>query len=438
MKMRFLTAGGLAVITAAALAGCAGGSSDTGSESNEDVTLTYWASNQGASLENDAEILQPELDKFEEQTGITVELEVVPWSDLTNNTLAAAVSGQGPDVLNIGNTNAVTFQSTGAFHAFDEESFEAIGGRDRFIESALATGGAEGQDPTSIPLYSQVYGLYYNKALFEEAGVEPPTTWEELVSAAQAITDPAAGRWGIVFPGGTVNASMHISYILSQQNGASPFDADGTPDFTQPGVVAGVKQYLDLLTEYQVINPSAAQYTEGPQAAAEFAQGNTGMYIAQTSTINVLRQNGMEPDAYGVVPLPAPEGGEEISSFVAGSNISIFKNTEHLDAALEFVKFMTSDEEQEILNAAYTSLPAVEGVPAEAFADQPELLETWSSILADRAVPMALVPTVQAFQANVGGAVVGLFGRAATGASLTEADIESALQEAQDKMGATG
>jgi len=440
MKTRIFTVGAVAVVSAIALAGCAGGSGSEGGSSsdNEGVTLTYWASNQGASLDNDAEILQPELDKFEEQTGIKVNLEVVPWSDLTNNTLAAAVSGQGPDVLNIGNTNAVTFQSTGAFYAFDDEGFDAIGGKDRFIESALATGGAEGQDPTSIPLYSQVYGLYYNKQMFADKGIEPPTTWEELVAAAQAFTDPAANKYGIVIPGGTVNASMHFSYIFAAQNGASPFDKDGNPDFTNDGMVAGVKQYVDLLSEYHVVNPSAAQYTESTQSAGDFARGDVAMYMAQTSSGNVLAENGMNPDAYGIVPIPAPEGGDKVSSFVAGTNISIFKNTKHLDAALEFVKFMTSDEEQEILNKAYTSLPVVNGVPADAFADEPEKLETWSEILSDYAIPMSLVPTVQAFQANVGGAVVALVAKAATGAPITEDDVRTALKEAQDKMATAG
>lgn len=424
---------------AVSLAGCAPNeSAETGEGGLEGVELTYWASNQGASLDNDAEILQPELDKFEEQTGIKVNLEVVPWSDLTNNTLAAAVSGQGPDVLNIGNTNAVTFQSTGAFYGWDEAALDKLGGQDRFVASSFATAGAEGQLPTSIPLYSQVYGLYYNKALFEAAGIEAPTTWEELVSAAEALTNPAEGKYGIVIPGGTVNASMHFAYIFSEQHGGSAFDKDGNPTFTSQGMIDGVKQYVDLLSEYKVVNPSVAQFTEGAQAAAEFANGNAAMYMAQTSSGNVLAQNDMTADQYGVVPIPAPKGGDQIGSFVAGTNISVFKNTKNLDAAIEFVKFMTSDEEQEILNAAYTSLPVVQGVPAAAFADDEEKLTVWTEILADNAKPLPLVPTVQAFQANVGGAVVALIGRAATGEVITEEAVKTALQEAQDKMGVTG
>jgi multiple sugar transport system substrate-binding protein len=431
MLTRTLAAGVSAVLLAATLAACSGAESDSGGAG---VTLTYWASNQGASLDNDKEILTPELEKFTAQTGIKVKLEVIPWSDLTNNTLAAAVSGQGPDVLNIGNTNAVTFQSTGAFYAFDDAALAKLGGKERFVGSAFATSGKAGEPPTSLPLYSQVYALYYNKKQFADAGLQPPTTWEELVSAAQKLTKPAENKWGVTIPGATVNASMHYSFIFSEQHGGSAFDASGKPTFTSPGMLAGVKQYVDLLNRHKVVNPSAAQFSEAGEAAGEFARGNAAMYLAQTSAINTLAQNGMQPEEYGIVSIPAPAGKAKISSFVAGSNISIFKNTRHLDEAIEFVKFMTSDEEQQILNRAYRSLPAVTGVPTE-IGDDPQKVEVFTTILAEQAKPLPLIPGVQAFQANVGGAVVALIGKAATG-SVSDADIRAALDEAQQKMAA--
>jgi multiple sugar transport system substrate-binding protein len=73
--------------------GAASGSGSTGASANAGVTLTYWASNQGTSLDNDKQVLQPELDKFKAKTGITVNVEVVPWSDLLNRVTAAATSG---------------------------------------------------------------------------------------------------------------------------------------------------------------------------------------------------------------------------------------------------------------------------------------------------------------------------------------------------------
>ena len=66
-------------------------------------------------------MLAPELKKFEKQTGIKVNLQVIGWPDLLNKILAATTSGQGPDVLNIGNTWAPSLQATGAFLPFDDK-----------------------------------------------------------------------------------------------------------------------------------------------------------------------------------------------------------------------------------------------------------------------------------------------------------------------------
>jgi ABC-type glycerol-3-phosphate transport system substrate-binding protein len=90
---RACTAGIVAAVLVAALAACSSSSSKGGGKEDH-PTLTYWASNQGTSLENDKQILQPRLDAFERQTGIKVNVEVVPWSDLLNRILSATTSGK--------------------------------------------------------------------------------------------------------------------------------------------------------------------------------------------------------------------------------------------------------------------------------------------------------------------------------------------------------
>src|SRR5918998_6949172 len=131
-----------AVTLAASITAC-GDDSDGGSGGGA-KTLTYWASNQGSSLDFDKQTLQPELDRFEQQTGIKVNVEVVPWSDLLNRLLAAATSGQGPDVVNIGNTWSASLQATGAMVEFDDATLAKVGGKDRFVPAALAAAGAPG------------------------------------------------------------------------------------------------------------------------------------------------------------------------------------------------------------------------------------------------------------------------------------------------------
>ncbi|MFD6303647.1 ABC transporter substrate-binding protein, partial [Streptomyces sp. NPDC060223] len=193
-RIRAAAAGAVTVSMLTAVTACGGGSSTDGGSNDSPKTLTYWASNQGASVEIDKKVLQPELDKFEKDTGIKVELEVVPWSDLLNRILTATTSGQGPDVLNIGNTWSASLQATGALLPWDKAQFDKIGGKDRFVDSALGSTGAEGQDPAAVPLYSMAYALYYNKKAFADAGIsEPPATWDELVADGKKLTGD--GKW---------------------------------------------------------------------------------------------------------------------------------------------------------------------------------------------------------------------------------------------------
>ena len=440
MKARLISTV-VTVLAVTATAACGGTGNSSSSSSGSSKTLTYWASNQGTSLENDKAVLGPELAKFEKQTGVKVNLSVIGWPDLLNKILAATTSGQGPDVLNIGNTWASSLQATGAFMPFDAKALTAIGGQDKFVQTAFATGGAVGRPVTSVPLYGLVYGLYYNKKMFADAGLQPPTTWQELQAAAKKLTDPAKKQYGMVLEGASYTESVHFAFIFGRQNGGQPFDSSGKPTFTSPGMVNGVKQYVDLMGKDKVVNPSNVQYKNGPEAPGDFAKGKAAMLMSQMNADNTLQADGMKSSEYGVVAIPAPSplpaGAKDVASFVAGINLSIFKNTKNQDAALKFVKFMTSPEEQAILDKPFTALPVVKGGTVN-FTDNKAEAATFAQILATKAEPLPLIPAESAFETNVGNAVNGLLAQAATGKDVTTADVKAALQEAQDKMAAGG
>ncbi|MFE4605739.1 ABC transporter substrate-binding protein, partial [Kitasatospora indigofera] len=361
MRITRLAATTAIVATFALTASACGGGSDTGSGGGNSApkTLTYWASNQGTSIENDKQVLEPELKKFEAQTGIKVNLEVVPWSDLLNRILAATASGQGPDVLNIGNTWSASLQATGALLPWDEATFAKIGGKDRFLPSTIASAGAAGKDPAAVPLYSMAYGLYYNKKMFAAAGIDKaPATWDELQADAAKLT--TGGKFGLGIEGGNVSENVHQVFTLGKQHGADFFDAAGKPTFDTPNAVAAVKQYVDFIAKDKIAAPGNAEYANN-QTLSDFATGKTAMMMWQSAGAN-LKSQGMNPEDYGVAPVPIPAGAtgdKAVKSMVAGINLSVFKNTKNLDGSLQFVKFMTSNEEQKTLNSTYGSIPPV-------------------------------------------------------------------------------
>jgi len=432
-------AASLAVVTSC---GGGGGGSSSSTDGGGEQTLTYWASNQGTSLDNDVEVLQPELDKFEQETGITVELEVIPWDSLLNRILAATTSGQAPDVLNIGNTWSASLQATGAFMPFDDAAFEAIGGQDKFLETSLSSTGAEGETPTSVPLYGLAYALYYNKQMFADAGItEPPATWDDVIAAGQQITDPEADRWGMTIAGASYTESAHFAFIFGKQHGADFIDDQGEANFTTPEAVAAVKQYTDLIAgDQQIVNPSAAQNATTNEAVQDFTSGSAAMIMAQNNVEASFASNGMDPDQYGVIPIPLldplPAGGQAVNSHVAGINMSIFEGAD-TDAALQFVEFMTSPEEQVTLNDQFGSLPVVtEAQDAPEFSDPN--LAVYNEVLANTAAALPMIPNESQFETTVGSAIDDLLASGATGQPVTEAEIETAMENAQQQMGAGG
>ncbi|MGV9246257.1 ABC transporter substrate-binding protein [Streptomyces sp. NPDC003710] len=435
--MRSIRAAAIGAVTmslALAASACGGGSQTGGEAGDSPKTLTYWASNQGASIEVDKKVLQPELDKFEKQTGIKVKLEVVPWSDLLNRILTATTSGQGPDVLNIGNTWSASLQATGALLPWDAKNFDKIGGKDRFVASALGSTGVQGEDPAAVPLYSMAYALYYNKRIFADAGIsKPPATWEELVADGRRIQQK--GKQVLGAEGSNVSENIHHVFVFGKQHGADFFTADGKPDFTNDGVVAAVKQYVDLMAKDRAIPAGNAEYAQN-QSVSDFAKGKTAMLLWQSASAN-LKSQGMSEDQYGIAPVPVQSGtpgaGTQVDSMVAGINLAVFKNTHNLDGATKFVKFMTGDEEQKILNKAYTSIPPVGSAQADPAFNTPAnavLKET----LARSATALPQVADESQFETTVGTAVKELFADAAAGRAVTTESVKAKLQKAQQQM----
>ncbi|MEU0034183.1 sugar ABC transporter substrate-binding protein [Streptomyces sp. NPDC006333] len=433
-RIRAAAAGAVTISLLTAATACGGGSSNGGGSNDSPKTLTYWASNQGASIEIDKKVLQPELDKFEKQSGIKVKVEVVPWSDLLNRILTATTSGQGPDVLNIGNTWSASLQATGALLPWDAKNFAKIGGKDRFVDSALGSTGAEGKDPAAVPLYSMAYALYYNKKSFADAGIaKPPATWDELVADGKKLSK--GGKWGLGAEGSNVSENIHHVFVFAKQHGADFFTADGKADFTNDGVVAAVQQYVGLMAKDKIIAPGNAEYAQN-QSVSDFAKGKNAMLLWQSASAN-LKSQGMSDDAYGIAPVPVQSGtpgtGTNTNSMVAGINLAVFKNSKNLDGAAKFVKFMTSDAEQKILNTAYSSIPPVKTAQGDAAFNTPSNA-VLKDTLAKSAAALPQVADESQFETAVGTAVKELFAAAAAGHPVTTASVKAELEKAQQQM----
>jgi len=435
VRLRPVTVLAITAVIVGAVAGCGGTSTSTGSNTGSGAgpTITYWASDQGSSIADDYTVLNPELAKFTKQTGIKVKLEVVGWPDLLNRILAATTSGQGPDVVNIGNTWSASLQATGALLPWTSQDFTAIGGQSKFVAAALGSTGAAGKPPAAVPLYSVAYALYYNNALFAQAGIAgPPVTWADLIADGKKLTH--GGTYGLVLEGSSSPENIHNAYIFGQQHGCSFFSSSGAPTFTQPGCVQGVQQYVNLMGANKIVSPGDAEYDQN-QSISDFASGKVGMLMWQAAGAN-LKNHGMSASQYGVAPVPVQSGtpgqGTNVDSMVAGINIAVFKNTHNLAAAQQFVQFMTSPAEQMILCKEYGAIPPVSAAQQNPAFSTPELTVI-RNVLATSAVALPQVVGESQFEQLVGAALKNLMADAASG-PVSAQTVEQQLSNAQQQM----
>ncbi|BCJ36804.1 sugar ABC transporter substrate-binding protein [Actinocatenispora thailandica] len=433
---------GVVALSAVLVAGAGGltacGSSDSGSDSK---TITYWASNQGSSIQNDKDVLGPELKKFTKQTGIKVKLQVIGWNDLLNKITTATTSGQGPDVVNIGNTWSASLQATGAFVDFDKSHMDTIGGQDKFLATSMSSTGAAGKTPTSVPLYGLSYGLFYNKKMFADAGIKnPPSSWQELVTDAKKLTKPGGKQYGITLAGASYTENAHFAFIFGQQQGGNFFDKSGKPTFDTPQNVKAVQQYTDLISKDKVATPASAEHTTTNDAVEDFTSGKAAMLLGQNNTNTGIEANGMKASDYAVAPIPMlsplPAGGKKINSHVAGINIAAFKGGNET-GAMKFIKFMTSAKEQVILDKAFNALPVTSEAAKDPAFQTPEN-KMFVDVLANTAAPMPMITDESQFETTVGNAMKDLIAQAATGKSVSAADVKKSLGDAQQKMQSGG
>lgn len=438
MKKPLKVLSALAAVASVALglSACGGGSTAASSD-----TITYWASDQGNNLDDTAAKLKPSLDRFTEKTGVKVKLEVIGWNDLYNRILTAVTSGDGPDVLNIGNTWAVTLQETGAFEPVEGPLLDAVGGKDRFLQTSWSTGGAEGKTPTSVPLYGLAYNMYYNTKMFKAAGIEkPPVTWDEFVADAKKLTKDTNGdgkpdQWGFTAAGASVSANSHQAFIRGLQNGGALFDKDGKPTFNSDAQVKGVEQFIDLMATEKVMSPSDAEISQGSQKVDNVINGKAAMMFDQSPVKN-FEARGFKD--WGVAPIPMVNAGatgpEGTQSHVAGINLSVFKNSKNKENAIKLAGWLTSDAEQVALNKAYRSLPVVSGASSDPTFQTAEV-KAKRDALANHALPMPLIAKEGQMETLTGTAIKNLFAKAATG-TVSEADIKAALEDANNQMAA--
>lgn len=211
----------------------------------------------------------------------------------------------------------------------------------------------------AIPIVTERQALYYRKDLFEEAGIEVPTTLEELEAAAAALHDPDNGVFGIVLRGQRSAAVTQFSSFL-YSFGGQWIDEEGNSGVGTEEAIAAYDFYGSLLRNY---GPPGTLNMSWPQAIAVFQQGQAAMYM----DADILFTNVVDPDAslvvdtVGFAPFPAGPAGARPYSVTAWA-LGMNSTSENQGAAWEFIRWATSPEIVRVMQAEHGQSGARESV----------------------------------------------------------------------------
>ncbi|MFZ5822282.1 MAG: ABC transporter substrate-binding protein [Chloroflexota bacterium] len=219
--------------------------------------------------------------------------------------------------------------------------------KDQIIMSAVEPYKLDGKI-YGVPMRINAKFMVYNKTMFEQYGLNEPTTWEEFLSVCatlkeNGVTPIAFGDefpWAASHYVGDFNAKLVAGDVVSSDY---LLTAPAEQLFTDPGYIESLTRFQTLMTE--------GYFNEGPNgishsgARSSFIAGKAGMmYIELEEFVTVA--DGMGADAFGFFQFPSGTGGNGDQKLLTGApdGFMISARTEHPEEAITFLKFLTSPE----------------------------------------------------------------------------------------------
>nr|WP_312876653.1 extracellular solute-binding protein [Streptomyces bohaiensis] len=359
---------------ASILVGCS-----TLSSAEDDRVLEVWMMNYSAG----EEFLDQVVAEFEEANdGVQVEVTIQEWVGIGEKVTEALTSGNGPDVIEVGNTQVAQYVATGGLSDLTNQVISLSG--DDWVPGLADPGQFYGHQ-YGIPFYAANRVVIYRKDHFAEVGIdELPTDREEWLEATRSLNE-VPGRQGIYLPG--QNWYVLAGFIWDE-GGDLAVESAGTWQGTldTPEAAAGMEFYSEL----QALGNGPVDTDEAnPPHEEVFAAGDVSQIISTPgSAAAIINENPELEDELGFFPVPGMESGAPGSVFTGGSNLVIPHATSDLRLAYEFVKLITGDKWQTELASSMNLVPNRTTL-ADAVADDPATAAMVQGAVNGRATPQS-------------------------------------------------
>lgn len=367
---RRIAAAGAVVVLVAGLAACGNGGG--GSDGTGGQALSVWMPTQEDSQSAAVDAM---VAGFEEANpGVTVTVEQRSIDAHKDALRQVAGTNAGPDIYWYWEGSGLGGELHRVGMSEDLTAYyEEYGWEDRFTAAALGGitqyGGFHG-----VPFSQQGEGIYYNKTLFERAGIaETPTTYDELVAAAEKLK--AVGITPIEF-GGTVN--WHVMRLLDSlietTCGAEKADELTTGDGDWANEPCVTEAFTELKTWSDDYFNEGYMAVSNDDSSQLFYSGQAAMALEGMWFNSNLVDNGMDPEEVGIFIFPT--GTNRLYGF--GEAFYINTASPNKDLAAKFLDFVTDVQMQEVSAGTWAAVSVNKDVAPSA--DNP-LNAVWAGLL---------------------------------------------------------
>lgn len=320
------------------------GSSEEESSNGDEKTIEFmhlWP--EGSSKQHN-EIVQSIVEEFEENNeGVKVEMEILGNEQYKEKLKVLSASNELPDV---GMTWAGGFiepyVSGDMFTSLDDVIDENLS--DSFVPGTTEAYAVDGET-YGLPLELNITPVYYNKAIFEEYGLEEPKTWDDMKNVVQTLVENDVTPITL----GNKDAwtgSMWYMYLADRIGGTDVLNnaISRTGSFEDPKLVEAAGEIQELVDMGAFINGYNGLGND--EAKGYFINEQAAMYLMATWDLPEWTTNEDNPqefkDSVGYFKFPTVAGGEgEATSYVGGPGVGMFvaENSPVKEEAKDFVAF---------------------------------------------------------------------------------------------------
>ena len=378
---------------------------DTAAASGDAITFWYMGDSTAG--------IDPLIEEFTAETGIQVNVQSIPWQNLSEKLLTAIASQSGPDVMQTAVSRTAELVTADAIIDMTSyvDSVEGFG-KDRFFEASYDS--LEMNDKYyGVPWITDVYVNMYRTDIFAEAGYDSyPTTWEEFQQACRDIKEKTGVTPFMIVAANNYNELFNYPF----QAGSEVVTEDRKAVFNQPEYVKSM-EYLNSFYEEGL----ADRVWDGVAAYVKLTNGEVASCFAGTWETTQMAANSEMDGKWAVAQWPA--GPANNNSVYAGSNLVIPTWTTNEEAAVKLIEFLTRTENELKYNELSGSLPAVrEAWEDPKLADDPVLSVFGAQI--EHSQPFPKVPEIEEIAIEA----VNAYERISVG----EEDIQSVCDELND------